>query len=220
MIERLLPAGVAAADTTTDAGAEELFPAELAVISNAVAKRRTEFSTVRSCARRALAELGVPPGPILPGLRGSPTWPAGIVGSMTHCAGYRAAAVARAGQVAGLGIDAEPHGPLPAGVLELVTRPEERVHLAELADRVGPVRHWDRLLFSIKEAVYKAWFPLTSTWLDFGEASVRIDPEQHRFQARLQVPGPIVEGQQLSTFHGRFLIDQGLVLTAIVLSRV
>jgi 4'-phosphopantetheinyl transferase EntD len=36
-------------------------------------------------------------------------------------------------------------------------RPEERELLATLP---GPV-HWDRLLFSAKESVYKAWYPLT-----------------------------------------------------------
>ncbi len=49
----------------------------------------------------------MPPAPILPGQRGAPRWPAGVVGSMTHCAGYRAAVVARADEVTSLGVDAE-----------------------------------------------------------------------------------------------------------------
>ena len=81
MIERLLPSWVRAVDTTSDASEDSLWPAERAVVSGAVAKRRAEFATVRACARSALAELGVPPAPILPGVRGAPGWPAGIVGS-------------------------------------------------------------------------------------------------------------------------------------------
>jgi 4'-phosphopantetheinyl transferase EntD len=33
----------------------------------------------------------------------------------------------------------------------------------------------DRLLFSAKEAVYKAWLPLVGEWLDHQEAEIVID---------------------------------------------
>lgn len=45
---------------------------------------------------------------------------------MTHWQGYRAAAVAHAGDLAGIGIDAEPHEALPDGVGWLVTTGEDR----------------------------------------------------------------------------------------------
>lgn len=214
MIERLLPSWVRAVETTQDAAEDTLFPAERAVVSKAVAKRRLEFTTVRACARAALAELGVPPAPILPGVRGAPGWPDGVVGSMTHCAGYRAAAVAWGRSAASIGIDAEPHGPLPDGVLGAIARPEEQSRLAELAVS-APGVHWDRLLFSMKESVYKAWFPLTGRWLDFEEASVTVDPAAATFRARLQVPGPVLGGRELTGFTGRFEVSDTLVLTAI-----
>ena len=47
--------------------------------------------------------------------------------------------------------------------------------LAALA-RAVPLTHWGRLLFSAKEAVYKAWYPLTGRWLGFEEARLTIDP--------------------------------------------
>ncbi|MEO6501073.1 MAG: 4'-phosphopantetheinyl transferase superfamily protein [Jatrophihabitantaceae bacterium] len=214
MIERLLPSWVRAVDTTTDASEDSLWPAERAVLERAVPKRRIEFATVRVCARAALAELGVPAAPILPGARGAPGWPAGIVGSMTHCAGYRGAAVASDRFAASIGIDAEPHGPLPDGVLEAIARPEERSWLAELA-LSAPRVHWDRLLFSMKESVYKAWFPLTGKWLDFEGASITVEPSAGAFTAVLQVPGPVLNGHELTTFTGRFSTSDSLVLTAI-----
>jgi 4'-phosphopantetheinyl transferase EntD len=214
VIERLLPPWVRAVDTTADASEDALWPAERAVLERAVPKRRIEFATVRVCARAALAELGVPPAPILPGPRGAPGWPAGIVGSMTHCAGYRGAAVASEEFAASIGIDAEPHGPLPGGVLEAIARPEERGWLAELAAS-APQVHWDRLLFSMKESVYKAWFPLTGSWLDFDEASITVQPADGMFTAVLQVPGPVVDGRELTAFTGRFSTTDDLVLTAI-----
>jgi 4'-phosphopantetheinyl transferase EntD len=214
VIEELLP-GVAVAETFEDVLDEPLYPEEEAAISRAVDKRRNEFRTVRACARRALRDVGVVRPPLVPGNRGAPTWPSGIVGSMTHCAGYRAAAVARAERVVSLGIDAEPDLPLPGGVLEAVALPEEIDQLEALA-RAGPGTPWDRLLFSAKESVYKTWFPLTERWLGFEEALVRLD-QDGTFTATLLVPGPLVDGQHVSTFPGRWTMNRGLVLTSILL---
>jgi 4'-phosphopantetheinyl transferase EntD len=214
VIERLLPDWVVAVDAFEDSPDAMLFPAEQAVVGKAVAKRVAEFTTVRQCAREALGRLGLPPVPILPGPRGAPRWPDGVVGSMTHCAGYRAAALSRDRDAATIGIDAEPHDVLPAGVLALITRPEEREWLAGTGAR-SPHVHWDRLLFCAKEAVYKSWFPLTGRWLDFQEASVTPDPSTGTFTARLLVPGPVLDGRELTEFAGRFLVARGLVLVAI-----
>ena len=67
-----------------------LFPEEERVVANAVAARRRDYTTVRTCARACLERLGYPPVPILPGVGGAPSWPAGVQGSMTHCIGYAA----------------------------------------------------------------------------------------------------------------------------------
>ncbi|MBO0877952.1 MAG: 4'-phosphopantetheinyl transferase, partial [Pseudonocardia sp.] len=94
-----------------DASCVPLWPEEAAHIGHAVPRRRDEYACVRHCARQGLAALGIAPAAILSGSRREPLWPPGAVGSMTHCAGYRAAAVARASDVAAVGIDAEPHEP-------------------------------------------------------------------------------------------------------------
>jgi enterobactin synthetase component D / holo-[acyl-carrier protein] synthase len=52
---------------------------------------------------------------------------------MPHCDGYCAAALVRATDLAGLGIDAEPHQTLPAGVIPAVSLPVERDRLRRLA---------------------------------------------------------------------------------------
>jgi 4'-phosphopantetheinyl transferase EntD len=74
---------------------------------------------------------------------------------------------------------------------------------------------WDRLLFSAKESVYKAWFPLAGRWLGFEEAVITIDPAAGVFTARLLVPGPVTGGRPLTGFSGRWTAGHGLVLTAI-----
>jgi len=218
MIEEILPPQVAAVEAFNDLPDVMLYPGEEAVIAKAVDKRRREFATGRACARAALAKLGVPPTPILPGLRGSPQWPAGVVGSITHCAGYRASAVGRAGEVITIGLDAEPHDALPDGVLEAVSSPGERARIAALT-AASPEVSWDRMLFSAKESVYKAWFPLTRRWLGFEEAEVDIDPAGRTFTARLLVDGPVLNGSPLTEFGGRWQVSNGLVTTTIVITR-
>ncbi|MFE9679809.1 4'-phosphopantetheinyl transferase [Streptomyces sp. NPDC002701] len=228
MIEELLPESVVAVEAHDDERAEgtqgtapypELYPEEEALIARAVEKRRREFALVRGCARQAMEKLGVPPQAVLPGDRGAPQWPTGLIGSMTHCEGYAGAALARATDLASLGIDAEPHRQLPDGVLSSVALPDEDRRLRVLAGRY-PAIHWDRLLFSAKESVYKAWFPLTGKWLDFSEADIEVfmDPghtTSGSLRAALLVPGPVVDGRRIGSFDGRWTVSRGLVATSM-----
>lgn len=215
MIEALLPAGAATVEAFTDVPDEAPYPGEEDLVARAVAARRQEFVTARRCAREALARLGYAPAPIRPGPRREPVWPDGVVGSITHCTGYRAAAVAPAGALAGLGIDAEPHEPLPDGVAGVVLTAGEPDRLAALR-AADPATHWDRLLFSAKESVYKAWYPLTGRWLGFEEAELTFD-RAGRFTARILVDGTRTDGgPALGSLNGRWLVTGGLLLTAVV----
>ncbi len=213
MLERILPAQVAVAASEEDLGAE-LYPEEEAALGRAVEKRRREFVTARACARQALAQIGIGPLAIPSGPRGEPRWPEGVVGSITHCAGFRACAVARSTEVGALGIDAEVDAPLPRGVLADIALPQERGWIARLQSQ-APAVSWDRLLFSIKESVYKAWFPLSGRRHGFEDALVELGPADGSFVARLLVEGPSVGGHRLRRFGGRWLVDRGLLLTAV-----
>jgi 4'-phosphopantetheinyl transferase EntD len=214
VLDDIVPPAVIAVEAFDDPPDVRLYPQEEALLQQAVPSRRLEFGTARWCARRALAKLGLPAAPILPGPHGAPSWPDGVAGSMTHCPGYRAAALAHSTDIAAIGIDAEPDGPLPDGVRDRIASPEELAALAELM-AAAPGTSWDKLLFSAKESTYKAWFPLTQRWLGFSDASVSINPADGTFTARLLVPGPVLAGRQLTEFHGRWLVRNGLVVTAI-----
>ncbi|GAA2254038.1 4'-phosphopantetheinyl transferase [Streptomyces ruber] len=216
MIDKILPATVRWSESFTHRTDIGLFPEEQAAVARAVDKRRNEFTTVRACAREALAGIGHPPVPLVPGERGAPGWPAGVVGSMTHCAGYYAAVVARETDVATVGIDAEPHAALPEGVLEAIARPEDLTVLATLPSSAGVA--FDRVLFSAKESVYKAWFPVARTFLDFQQATVALAADG-TFTARVLVPGPDLLGRPLTGFSGRWIVDGGIVATAITVER-
>ncbi|MFG2093252.1 4'-phosphopantetheinyl transferase [Streptomyces sp. NPDC048612] len=215
MIDALLPDTVSAAEIFGEPPAAALLPDEEPLVARAVAKRQREFAAGRWCARRAMARLGFPPVPILPGPRGEPRWPSGLVGALTHCEGYAAAAVARSTEVLALGVDAEPAEPLPDGVLEAVALPAERAGLPRNSHGAPPLP-WDRMLFSAKESVYKAWFPMTGRPLEFEDALLSFDPDDGTFTARLLVPGWRLGDAVLTGFAGRWAVRAGLVMTAVV----
>jgi 4'-phosphopantetheinyl transferase EntD len=217
VLEEILPPSAVVAEVRGEISEVELFPGEEEVVARAVEKRRREFTTGRACARAALSQLGLEPQAIPSGPRGAPQWPAGIAGSITHCDGYRACALAREADLSTIGVDAEVNAPLPDGLLGDIALPEEQRALEVLA-REEPGVSWDRLLFSAKEAVYKAWFPLAERWLGFEDARLEIDRDRRSFSARLLVPGPHLDGRELRGFSGRWLVRDGFVLTAIALA--
>jgi 4'-phosphopantetheinyl transferase EntD len=215
VIERLVPAPVAAAEAFADVDESLMWPEEAEAIARAVSRRRREYGTVRHLARQSLQRLGLPPAAVPAGENREPRWPAGVVGALTHCAGYRAAVLAHARDVHGLGVDAEPHAPLPDGVLGTVARDEELPRLAGLAAD-HPDVHWDRLLFCAKESVYKVWFPLARCWLGFEDASVTLRPDG-TFSAALVEHRLAAGGVERDRLDGRWLAGRGLLVTAITL---
>lgn len=194
-----------------------LFPEEEAAVRRATDRRRLEYATVRACARACLSRMGQAPAPILRGPGGAPVWPPGVCGSMTHCDGYAAAATARDSDVVAIGIDAEPDLPLPEEVLEIVATPGELGLLGAMAragDGEGPC--WDRLLFSAKEAVFKAWCPRVTSWLAPQETEIVFRADDGTFTALLSPEGA---GAPRTRLVGRWAQGNGLLLTAVVLPR-
>lgn len=208
MIDRVLPAGVQAAEHAGPPPPAALLASEEAGVAGAVPGRRGEYAAVRACARTALGRLGLEGVAVPAGADRAPVWPAGIVGSMTHCDGYRAAAVGLARDWIGLGIDAEVHAPLPPDVLDIVLNPAERAALAG----ADPALCLDRVLFSAKESVYKVWYPVTRSWLGFEDVDVRLG--DGTFVARL---GPTGLGTR--ELYGRWAVGDGLLVTAVALAR-
>ena len=233
MLGMILPAGVQSEECFGDPPGGVLFPEEEKVIANAVEARRRDYTTVRTCARACLERLGYLPVPILPGVGGAPRWPAGIRGSMTHCIGYAAAAVGPAARISTIGIDAEPDAPLPDGVLGLIATSVEQDRLAVVGPEPGRAStssarmviqqesddpNWDRLLFSAKESVYKAWFPLVGEWLDPQETEILFHQHERTFTALLCRGGLIINDRPVRQIHGRWTREQGILATAVVVT--
>lgn len=212
----LLPPTVAVAVAQPADWTGELLPAERSCLSDrAVESRRRDFTAGRVCARRALAGLGLPEVPVPAAADRTPVWPSGVVGSITHTAGYCAAAAARSAEFRSLGLDAERHKVLSPGVRRMVCLPEEEESLIRLPPGVS----WPAVVFSAKETVYKVWHPIVGTWLDFHDAQVELDPGAGTFTARVAPArvdaAPVADAPRLVT--GRFTVDAELVRTAAVL---
>jgi 4'-phosphopantetheinyl transferase EntD len=193
----------------------ELMPAEAALLSGRVVEsRRREFTAGRTCARRALSRLGVRGWPLTTAANRAPVWPDGTTGSITHTAGYCAAAVALRGKVRAVGIDAERRTILPMNVRASICLPEELQWCAERADEDW----WPAVFFSAKEVVYKLWSPIVGKWLDFHDAHVTLDVQAGTFEARIlkqrldETPGAP------EAFQGRFHVAPDLVRSAGVVT--
>jgi 4'-phosphopantetheinyl transferase EntD len=146
---------------------EALLPDEEAQFRSSAPKVRRRSGAARSVARSLLKSLGLPETAILRSASGAPIWPHGIVGSLAHDEDIAIAAVAASHQFSALGIDVEPATRLPPEIIEMVTTPRERERYAtEVIE--------SRLLFAVKESIYKALNPLDGRFLDFQDIEVDI----------------------------------------------
>jgi 4'-phosphopantetheinyl transferase EntD len=165
----LFPPGVAGAELTRLEDAEPLLAAERTSLARAAPRRWLEFAAGRHCAREALAELGAPPVALPRRPDRQPDWPPGFVGSISHGADYCGAVVARRSACAGIGFDAESWGRVRPPLWRRIATPPE---LAWLRAHTGPAgERWATVLFSAKEAFYKAQFPLSGSFLGFQAAA-------------------------------------------------
>ena len=213
--EEMLPAGTRCVELHSSAQDltrfHSLAPAERQLVENAVDRRKADFGDSRWCAHQAMQPL-TEDQPIMRGVRGMPVFPVGITGSLTHTEGFRAALVGRSQRWRSLGIDAEPARKLPDGVLQAISNRQERRRLSKLAVENG-VEFAETVLFSAKEATYKAWFPLTHRFLDFDQADidVRSDGTFTSYLLTRPVPVPFIQG--------RWLVRDGVVVTLAAVAR-
>jgi 4'-phosphopantetheinyl transferase EntD len=143
-------------------------PEETDAFASSVLKRRRASGAARIVARELLAQLGCSYMTALPkSASGAPIWPKGIVGSLAHDSRFAIAAVGRRHDVAALGIDIEPAESLPFD-LDLIATPRERL-------KIGSYRYIGRLLFTAKEAVYKAVHPLDNIFLEHRDVEIDFD---------------------------------------------
>jgi 4'-phosphopantetheinyl transferase EntD len=187
----------------------ELLPEELPAIARARPKRAQEYSTGRLLARRAMAELGLETGAIPRAEDRSPVWPAHAIGSISHAGEIAIASVAPAGSVRGLGVDLEE--------AERVTEPlyGKLFTSSEIERLRGAEARVAGLMFSAKEAGYKAISPRVRRYVGFQEAEVDVDWAART--VRFRYVGHHEPSRLMEEGIGHFCFFEHYVLTVFII---
>ena len=166
--QALAPMGVALEVAIINQHSDELLPAERQLVESWAPHRQREFVRGRMCARRALDSLGVGVAGLMPDADGIPQWPEGVVGSISHCHGVVMAMAANSADCCLLGLDLEKINRLSAGAISKVLHPIEESF-------AGSDQLKASILFSLKEAFYKAQFPKWRAVGNFGDLALEVD---------------------------------------------
>jgi len=160
---------VAVAVTRPNAVHPPLLAGEAAHLARARPLRIAEFTAGRSAARQAMQQLGMAPQPILTAPDRAPIWPAGLVGSISHCADWCVAVLAESRIYASIGVDIEDASPLPDEPAAEICSPTERARANGENDT--------KRIFCAKEAAYKAQYPLTGALFGFDRLEVLLNAD-------------------------------------------
>lgn len=204
----LFPQGAVAAELRGAGDAGLLLPLEARRLGKAVPKRVREFAAGRSCARRALAEFGIVDFPVETADDRQPIWPRGMVGSITHTAGFCAAVVADRTCAASLGIDSEVVGDVKMEIWASVCLSVEIDWVLSLpaAEQSAAVA----LIFSAKEAFYKCQYPVAHEPLGFHDVRAEAQMWGARGEFRIHAARRIAL-QAALPLRGRYLFHEGFV---------
>jgi len=199
---------------------KELWPEERGAVARARARRAREFATGRYLARCAMADLGIPAAAVPRAEDRSPVWPEALIGSLTHAGDLAIAAVAAGDSLRGVGIDLERADRVTEPLFAKLFTPHERQRLAH------PPQLWERspdrdllptLIFSAKEAAYKAVYPQIGKFIGFQEAEVDIDWPARTLA--LRYIGEHTPNRIMNHGHGHFCFFDGYVLTVFLIPR-
>ena len=192
-----------------DFAATDLLPGEAKLVSGAAESRQREFATGRVLARQLLQRMNVMNFELLRDDDRVPSWPAGIVGSISHTENLCAVAVAAETLRRGIGVDVEPDVSVSQGVERRVCTPAEMTWLdrGPLADRGRRAR----MIFSVKEAVYKTFYPGLREFWGFQDVTVKLDLPLERFTARVPASSGVAE------VEGRVLRRAGWIVSGLAI---
>ena len=184
-------------------------------LGSAVPKRVREFAAGRSCARRALAELGFTGCPLGMNSDRRPRWPASVVGSITHTDGICGAVVAEQRRFRAIGLDMEIVGHVTPDIWPYICTPEETAWLTVLGE--PEQSRCAALVFSAKESFYKCQYGVTRQWLEFDDVALDLlspGASAGRFALRPRRRNALLEHGPLV---GRFEFRGSLVVTGVAL---
>jgi len=185
------------------------------LLSGTCQKRRHEFLAGRYCAVQALHNAGCQSVIDLNvGADGLPSWPPGWLGSISHCSVGAVAIATRDSTCRALSIDVEKwiDSQAAADIRSHVALPGELELLREYTTGQALT-----LLFSAKESLYKALYPLARKFFDFSAARLRAVSSK-KFDLELCKPwsNDLLQGQLLEVQYAYYPTH---VYTALHLSK-
>jgi 4'-phosphopantetheinyl transferase EntD len=152
----------------------EIFAAERAIVRDAAVKRQWQFASGRLAAHRIWQRMGLTPQAILRDGR-APRWPDPWIGSISHTDTLAVAALARRERIRGLGVDVERRGRLTTRLLRMILTPREIAHCGHGADLESAL-----VIFSAKEAIYKAVQGEVGGYIGFQDVEVELEAPEFR----------------------------------------
>jgi 4'-phosphopantetheinyl transferase EntD len=165
--------------------------------------RRAEFITGRACARAALMDLGYPDAKLTANKEGIPEWPSGTIGSITHSKGLCGAVAAQSSQFSCLGLDFEQAGRLSSAAAKRVVHPIEE-------DFANTQPDAPTILFSLKEAFFKAQFPRWQKHANFQDIALTVNLSKE--DAELRYINQDLDELSDASFHFRVAQQDKLVV--------
>jgi 4'-phosphopantetheinyl transferase EntD len=207
--------GRAVADLA-DADEYELMPQEAACIkAGACQKRRDDFCMGRAAAHKALASINADNGPIPKSNAGSPLWPEGFIGSISHKQNAAVALAGPKGNILALGLDLEYRAdPIGEAVARRICLAEE---LAWVRADMALFHQCTRMLFSAKESVYKAFSDAFGAKPGFLDIDLAWDAAKGTFFGRILRPLPACQQAQSFCLFVPCALTDSFILTACCL---
>lgn len=211
MVQSLFPADVVCVLSDDLPPGFQLAPAERPLTPGMAETRFAEFCHGRHCARLMLRQLGFPNMAVPVGEHRQPLWPAGVVGSIAHWRNLALAVGARADQYGGLGVDLESTQGLASDLRKLICTPAELEAFAGVLD-TGQA---SKILFSIKESIFKCLWPSVRAYFDFLDVEVHANGEPNEYSAVAVSSEPALVS--LNRLHGRYTVTEDRVISSAVL---
>jgi enterobactin synthetase component D / holo-[acyl-carrier protein] synthase len=187
---------------------QHLFAAERADLAPMAEVRQFGFSSGRYCAHLAQSALGCTEAPVLRQDR-APVWPAPSVGSITHSTAIAASVASTA--YLGVGIDLEEVGRVKDKLHRMLFTDAEQARLKNYTFDAASV------MFSAKEAGYKAIHPIGQKYIGFKDAEIHLQPESTCFT--IEYIGDYTPNLALNRGMGYWHICAGHVLTLFVIPK-
>lgn len=217
LLTEIFPPGVACALAPDRMEACPLYPVEALAMRSASEARRQEFRSGRAAARAALVMLSAGAQAVPMGADRAPRWPKGIVGSISHSRSLCAAVVAPEAVMLGLGLDVEEVSEIESHVARQICTNDDLAQGISLAPDLR--RLLPNVVFGAKEAFYKAYYPLTQRFLEFGDVSVILHQDKRcggAFRVHATRAGMPLSSD-LGRFCGRWAAERGMIIAGAAL---